>query len=257
MPKKGRFHYCVLFTQTAKQARLTEVLREALPEERGIVFYPCMEYYRRDTKQTAIKPIFPGYVFVRSDMSVAELHEFIKKHRDKAGTYIRELGLQANMESCGADIAGGADVSNRPVETDRTKKDDNEYELKDLTEDEARFMDFLLGIVCSDSADDDTGENEGNTENVDDDFFEFEEYGDEEPSEKAGYSDGLLRMSYGYQENGKYIVMEGPLKVYEDRIVDVNKHERKAFLDFEVNGYQVRAGLEIKPKTYWFPEDAT
>ncbi|MCR5324884.1 MAG: hypothetical protein K6E85_16630 [Lachnospiraceae bacterium] len=271
MPKKTRFHYCVLFTQVAKQARLTEVLKEALPKERGTVFYPCMEYYRRDCGQNAIKPIFPGYIFVRSDMNAAELHEFIKKNRDKAGTYVRELGLRAQMEGLGTDkesgsfIEGGSrGVSGSLVESgsgaegkestggeDRHKnyilEKQDDYGLKDLTEDESRFMDFLLGIVVDDDNDD--------LDDEFDDFVEFEEYEDEEPSSSTGFSDGLLRMSYGYQENGKYIVMEGPLKVYQDKIIDVNKHDRKAFLDFEVNGYQVRAGFEVKPKKYWFPEE--
>lgn len=267
MPKKTRFHYCVLFTQVAKQARLTEVLKEALPKERGTVFYPCMEYYRRDCGQNAIKPIFPGYIFVRSDMNAAELHEFIKKNRDKAGTYVRELGLRAQMEGL-----GGENIHDNYFSDEK-----DEFGLKDLTEDESRFMDFLLGIVVSD-VDDDADENNKSDSNnsngcdadgnpacdgVDsddledefDDFVEFEEYEDEEPSSATGFSDGLLRMSYGYQENGKYIVMEGPLKVFQNKIIDVNKHDRKAFLNFEVNGYQVRAGFEVKPKKYWFPEE--
>lgn len=69
--------------------------------------------------------------------------------------------------------------------------------------------------------------------------------------------DGLLAMSCGYEENKKYHVMEGPLKAYEDKIQKVDKHNRKAFLRFEINGRQVRAGFECRPRTHWFPEGET
>lgn len=65
---------------------------------------------------------------------------------------------------------------------------------------------------------------------------------------------GLLTMSTGYEENKKYIVMEGPLKAYEDKIDDVDKHNKKAFLKFEIDGRQAQAGFECKPKAYWFPK---
>ena len=66
---------------------------------------------------------------------------------------------------------------------------------------------------------------------------------------------GLLAVSMGYEENKKYIVMEGPLKAYEDKIEDVDKHNRKAFLKFEINGRKAQVGFECKPKAYWFPKE--
>lgn len=71
------------------------------------------------------------------------------------------------------------------------------------------------------------------------------------------HGDGLLSMSCGYEENKMYHVMEGPLKAYEDRILKVDKHNRKAFLRFEINGRQARAGFECKPKTHWYPKEET
>ena len=62
-------------------------------------------------------------------------------------------------------------------------------------------------------------------------------------------------MSYGYREGGKYVVMKGPLKEYQNRIARVNAHDRKAYLDIKINGRAVRAGFEVKPKRYWFPDD--
>lgn len=223
--RKEKNHYCVLYTSAVKQAKLEEAIKKTLPEGKGIVFYPCMECWRRDSGKCEVKALFPGYIFIRSDMDALEIHEYVKEYRGKLGAFIRELGLSERYAS-GNGIFGGCGS-----EEDRDGEKEDGYRLTDLTEEEAEFMDFLLG-----------------------------EGGDSEAAERLGKGDkmpreGLLRMSYGYRESGKYIVMEGPLKAYENRIANVNRHERKAFLDFKVNGYVVRAGFEVKPKRYWFPED--
>ena len=91
----------------------------------------------------------------------------------------------------------------------------------------------------------------------DDSLYELSDLNEEETvfldTLRAG--DGLLSMSFGYEENKKCHVMEGPLKVFEDKIVKLDKHNRKAFLRFEINGRQVRAGFECKPKAHWFPKE--
>ena len=65
--------------------------------------------------------------------------------------------------------------------------------------------------------------------------------------------DGLLKMSYGYEEEKTYHVMEGPLQAYEDKILKVDKHNKKAFLSFEYSGHRAQAGFECKPKAHWYP----
>ncbi|MBQ7676957.1 MAG: hypothetical protein IJT32_01865, partial [Lachnospiraceae bacterium] len=67
--------------------------------------------------------------------------------------------------------------------------------------------------------------------------------------------EGVIGMSRGYCENGRYIVMEGPLKGHEERIVDVDLRKRKAYLNIKINGHIAKAGLEIYGKKYWFPKD--
>ena len=63
-------------------------------------------------------------------------------------------------------------------------------------------------------------------------------------------------MSAGYDDgNKKYVVMEGSLKAFQDKIIDVDKHGRKAFLTFNINGSQAQAGFECKPKSHWFPKE--
>ena len=94
MGKKCR--YCVLYTQVLKQERLRDILKVGLPEGRGTVFYPCMEVYRRGAagRRNEIVPIFPGYIFIRSDMNAKELHEWIGSRRGELGAFIREISLR-------------------------------------------------------------------------------------------------------------------------------------------------------------------
>ena len=220
--KDNKSHYCVLYTQALKQWEVTTVLKKALPEGKGTVFYPCTELWRHDRKETEIRPLFPGYIFVRSDMEPEELHHFIREHQKDVETFIKELRISEKKIS-GGDSAGKADTA-------------NEYILTDLKEDEAEFLDFLLTCGKEDM-DDEAGR-------------------DADAGPPKFPDEGILRMSYGYREGGKYVVMKGPLKTYENRITDVNVHDRKAYLDVKINGRPVRAGFEVKPKRYWFPDDS-
>lgn len=207
-----KYHYCVLYTQVLKQERLRDILKMRLPEDRGTVFYPCMEVYRRGTagKRNEIVPMFPGYIFIRSDMGGEEIHRFIESHRGELGTYIREISRSERKAADELSFGEDGDTA-------------RDYTLSDLGEEESAFMDFLLGVDA---------EAEQNT------------------------MEGLLRMSYGYKDGEKkYKVMKGPLRAYESHIRDVNVRDRKAYLDFEIQGRIVKAGFELKPKRFWFPED--
>ena len=241
-------HYCVLYTQTLKQWEVTTVLKKKLPEGRGTVFYPCIELWRHDRKATEIRALFPGYLFIRSDMEPEELHHFIGEHRKDVSSFIKELRISEKKIS-GSDAAEQADEVN-----------EYQYIRMDLKEDEKAFLDFLL--ACGNE---DTGQEAGGDAEVKDGTCR-------EDTRKAGIcknsdgeesvaalripTEGVLRMSYGYREGGKYVVMKGPLKEYQSRIARVNAHDRKAYLDIKINGRAVRAGFEVKPKRYWFPDDS-
>lgn len=68
--------------------------------------------------------------------------------------------------------------------------------------------------------------------------------------------DGIQRMSAGYRErNGRVAVMEGPLIAYASRIVKVDRHERLAYLNLKFRKMDIVAGLEIKPKSHYFPDE--
>lgn len=230
--KQPKSRYCVLFTQTLKQWEVTEVIKRRLPEDRGTVFYPCAELWMGSLGTTVIEPLFPGYVFIRSDMAWNELHDFIRGRRGEVLSFIKELRI-------GQERAAGRDISG----------DDDD--LSDLNDEEAELLDFMLGFRY--------GKDKG-----------FLEEGKEFIEIKAGKAEkngkmirprrvprsGVLAMSYGYREKGgRYVVMEGPLRGQEDRIVDVNPKDRRASLNLKIGGRLARVGLEIKSKKYWYPND--
>lgn len=241
-------HYCVLYTQTLKQWEVTTVLKKKLPEGRGTVFYPCIELWRHDRKATEIRALFPGYLFIRSDMEPEELHHFIGEHRKDVSSFIKELRISEKKIS-GSDAAEQADEAN-----------EYQYIRMDLKEDEKAFLDFLL--ACGNE---DTGQEAGGDAEVKDGTCREDtrkagicknSNGEESAAALRIPTEGVLRMSYGYREGGKYVVMKGPLKEYQNRIARVNAHDRKAYLDIKINGRAVRAGFEVKPKRYWFPDDS-
>lgn len=69
----------VLFVMLEKQERLLQVLRKNEID----TFIPMMEYYRRDIRSLTIKPMFPGYIFVRSGKSQGEFDDFLCQFGDK------------------------------------------------------------------------------------------------------------------------------------------------------------------------------
>ena len=120
-----RYHYNVLFTRTEKQSEMQKALSAVFPESRGKIFLPMREYYRRDKKETDIKPLFPGYLFVRSDMGRRELHEFLLVYRAKIASFLKELGRHCQ------------DLS-------KERESDVGDAVTDLTEEESRFLDTVL-----------------------------------------------------------------------------------------------------------------
>ena len=241
-------HYCVLYTQTLKQWEVTTVLKKKLPEGRGTVFYPCIELWRHDRKATEIRALFPGYLFVRSDMEPEELHHFIGEHRRDVSSFIKELRISEKKIS-GGDAAERADEVN-----------EYQYIRMDLKEDEKAFLDFLLACGNEDTDQEAGGDAKGKDGTCREDTRRTgickNSNGEESAAALRIPTEGVLRMSYGYREGGKYVVMKGPLKEYQNRIARVNAHDRKAYLDIKINGRAVRAGFELKPKRYWFPDDS-
>lgn len=195
-----KFRYCVLYVQGMEQQKFKRMIEENLFEKKSEVIIPRMEIYKRGKKKVDEICIFPGYVFIYTDLNMKEIHELLKCSQTERDFAFKELALRERR-------------MDNPNFLYEDKKNDGMYGLSDLNNEETEFLDMLR---------------QGN---------------------------GLLSMSCGYEEDGTYHVMEGPLKVYEDKIQKVDKHNRKAFLKFEIHGMQARAGFECKPKSYWFPEE--
>ena len=86
-------------------------------------------------------------------------------------------------------------------------------------------------------------------------FFEFMFFLQKDDGEGGEKSRGILAASRGYREpDGRVVVMEGPLKGREYLIRKINSHERKAYLNVEINGRAARCGFEDLGKRHWFPD---
>ncbi|MGN0400201.1 MAG: transcription termination/antitermination NusG family protein [Blautia sp.] len=80
-------NWYILFVQTEKQSQLCFLL-----EQEGIhAFLPMMEYYRRDRKGLAEKPMFPGYIFVQSEFTQKEFDDLLDSMEERRWGFIRQL----------------------------------------------------------------------------------------------------------------------------------------------------------------------
>lgn len=80
-------NWYILFVQTEKQWQLCSLLCGE-----GIhAFLPVMEYYRRDRKELDKKPMFPGYIFVRSEMKQEEFDRFLDSMEERRWGFIKQL----------------------------------------------------------------------------------------------------------------------------------------------------------------------
>ena len=61
-------------------------------------------------------------------------------------------------------------------------------------------------------------------------------------------SNYVVRLSYGYQEDGVTHIIEGPLKLYEKHIVKVDKHNQCAYLDLLFFDRRIMLGIDFKSK---------
>ena len=186
------YHYHVLRVRVDRQFSICSKLADVFPKERGHVFLPKWEYYRRDKKAIDTKPLFPGYIFIHTEMKRSELMELLRS--SKTARPVRNYLL-------GEDKEGVADLW-----------EDSMDSFLDLTESEEEFFDQIL---------------------------------DEE---------GVERMSRGYCDP-EAVVMEGPLKPFADTIVKLDKRNWLAWLDINIHGEPIKAGLQILLKSTWYPEE--
>lgn len=80
-------NWYILFTLATKQEQLCNIIRS-----QGLnAFIPVMEYYRRDINDIAVKAMFPGYVFVRSDLEQEEFDSVLNHLGGQKQGMIKQL----------------------------------------------------------------------------------------------------------------------------------------------------------------------
>lgn len=244
--KDKRSHYCVLFTQTLKQWDVTEIIRRTLPEGKGEVFYPCVEMWWHGLEKTKFKAFFPGYVFIRSDMETADLHQLVQRNRRNMLSFVKELRI-SERKTAGEEVFDDGDII-------------------DLSDEEAAFFDYLLGFEFDAELDKrrEEAEKEGQLYRP---LTEQKELLSGESRERTAMEaelrrrkkripqKGVVQMSFGYRENGRYIIMDGPLRGHENRIVDYKPKDQKAYLNISVGSRITKVGMIILGKKVWFPKD--
>lgn len=80
-------HWYVLYTVVTNQERICRILRK----EGLNAFLPSMEYYRRDSKSIEIKPMFPGYLFIKESISQEELDNKLLQIKKSRGSFPKQL----------------------------------------------------------------------------------------------------------------------------------------------------------------------
>ena len=248
-----KFHYHVIYISSSKEQLLADFMKRHLEEGQGTAFVPRMEYYRRGDKAVKIREMFKGYVFVYSTLNIRELHFLIRRYRRELDAGMRELALRERATGdptypyreykttdtdlgtespCkGIDVPAkdGDEIGSLNKSPESLVKGSNASEDKDIpvsSEESKEGLSELSDITAEEER-----------------FLDTLREGD-----------GLLGMSSGYRDGTQIVVMEGPLKDYEDCIDCVDAHNRKAFLAFMLNGRQAQAGFNCRPKTDWFPE---
>ena len=82
-------NWYILFVQIDKQSQLCSLL-----EQEGVrAFLPMTEYYRRDRKGLAEKPLFPAYIFVQSDLNLKEFDSLLDSLEGRRWGFIRQAVL--------------------------------------------------------------------------------------------------------------------------------------------------------------------
>ena len=136
-------------------------------------FVPQYEYYHRKTKEYLIKPMFTGYVFVKTELNQLEFNSLLYKMAEEKNGVIGQL---VNKETSA------------------------------LRKEEIRMFELLLD-ACH-----------------------------------------VVRMSQAYLQDGKAVIIEGPLKSFENNIVKVDRHNQYAYLDLSFMDRRIKVGLYITCK---------
>lgn len=80
--------YYILFSLSHKVDRLVKQLNKKKDIK---AFVPMLEYYRRDINDYALKPLFPGYIFVKSNLNQEEFDLLLMNMKEEKNGLIKQL----------------------------------------------------------------------------------------------------------------------------------------------------------------------
>ena len=81
-------NWYVLFVLSRKMEHLITVLNSYEEVE---AFTPMYEFYLRKTKDYDIKPMFKGYIFIKTEMGQVDFHHFLQRLRSEEEGLIKQL----------------------------------------------------------------------------------------------------------------------------------------------------------------------
>jgi len=81
-------NWYILYCLSARTEKLVKSLNQ---EDNLYAFIPRLEYYRRDIKGYALKPLFPSYIFVKSRLNQAEFDSIIRNMKEEKDGLIKQL----------------------------------------------------------------------------------------------------------------------------------------------------------------------
>ena len=160
-------NWYVLYVLSYKKEQLIKYLNKYKDVE---AFVPKYEYYRRVTKDYEVKPMFDGYIFVKSTMNQLEFNSLLMKMSKEKDGLLKQLVYP---------------------DTSALKKEEIEMFNKLLDK---------------------------------------------------SY---VVKMSQAYLQDKRAIIINGPLKYFENDICKVDKYNKVAYLNLLFMDRSIKAGLEI------------
>lgn len=80
-------NWYVLFVQTLHEDTLCSFFNR---DKQVFAFSVKIEYYRKDRKRNELKSLFPGYVFIKTELNQKEFNDWLRQQEQKKG-FIKQL----------------------------------------------------------------------------------------------------------------------------------------------------------------------
>ena len=81
-------NWYILFALSAKLQKLLKILNN---KKELYAFIPLIEYYRRDIKGYALKPLFPSYIFIKTKLNQTQFDILLASMKEDKDGLIKQL----------------------------------------------------------------------------------------------------------------------------------------------------------------------